>query len=150
MQIEPVSFGKFLAGWLPALAVSSVADPAPIVAEWTVDLGGTAIPVVSAALGALGVLAARPLAVKQEAEHGWGRFALVTAILLIAIELWIIQSRPGWLFTFVVGIGLGFSGYSMIELLGDGLKGLVSSAFDQAKTKVGSVLGTKKDGNDDE
>ena len=49
---------------------------------------------------------------------GWGGFALVSLIMLIVVELWIVESRPGALFAFVVAIGLGFSGYSLIELVG--------------------------------
>jgi outer membrane murein-binding lipoprotein Lpp len=45
-------------------------------------------------------------------------FALVSLIMLITAQLWIIEDRPGLLFAFVVSLGLGFAGYSLIEMVG--------------------------------
>lgn len=149
LDFGPVPGAKFAAGWLPALMTSLVVDPAPHLALVEVDLGGVSLPVVSAVLGAIGVLAARPLARKKESALPLSQFLLVTAIMLVVVELWIIQSHPRWLFAFVVAIGLGFSGYSLIELLGDEIKGLVTSAFALARAKIGALLGTKsKDKSD--
>lgn len=142
MSISAVSFPKFLTGWLPALAVSATV-PDPIPAPFTISWEGLSIPIVTCALGALGTLAARPLARKSEAALPLWQSILVSVIMLIVVELWILQSQPGWLFAFVVAIGLGFTGFSMIELLGEQLKGLVTSSFEMAKGRVGGLLGTK-------
>ena len=92
---------------------------------------------------------ARPLARAQERTLPLWQFLLVTAIMLIVVELWVLNSQPGWLFAFVIAIGLGFSGYSLIELLGEEIKGLVKSAFDLAQTRVRSILGKTKDDTDE-
>jgi hypothetical protein len=50
----------------------------------------------------------------------------------------------------VVAIGLGFTGFSMIELMGEELKGLVRSGFAAAKDRVGGLLdGSQAKGSDD-
>ena len=109
---------KFFPAWLPALAISASVDPAPRLADaFMLHMGGIAVPPITSLLGIAGVLMARPLARKRE-KSGWPAFALVTAIMLIVVQLWIVESRPGALFAFVIAIGLGFSGYSLIELVG--------------------------------
>lgn len=114
----PLSFPKFATAWLPTLAVSAAVNPAPRLAEaFLVPIGGIQVPLLTCGLGLLGVLLARPLAKRRETT-GWPGFLLVTAIMLIVVELWIVESRPGALFAFVIAIGLGFSGYSLIELVG--------------------------------
>lgn len=134
MIIAPLSFHKFLAGWLPALALSAAVEPAAKLSEaFVVPIGGIPVPVVTALLGALGVLLARPLARKSEASNGWPAFLLVSAIMLIVVELWILESRPAWLFAFVIAIGLGFSGYSLIELVGGELRDFVTNIISRAK-----------------
>lgn len=138
---EGLSIQKFMAGWLPALAVSGAApEIAPDVARelrWIVELGGFPIPMGSCIFGALGIAMARPLARRGEASLGWPLFLLVSAIMLILVELWIIESWPSWLYSFVVAIGLGFSGYSVIELIGDQIKNFVRSIADRAKDTIG-------------
>ena len=126
-----ISAGKFFASWLPVLAVSASVDPAPRLADlFALPIGGVTVPLLTCALGLLGVLLARPLARRKEAaEQGlaksWIGFSLVTLIMLIVVELWIIESRPGALFAFVIAIGLGFSGYSLIELIGDQVRDFI-------------------------
>lgn len=119
MISEPLSIGKFLGGWLPVLAVSASVDPVPRLADaLLINLGGFQLPALTCGLGLLGVLLARPLAKRRETSVGWGGFALVSLIMVIVTQLWIVESRPGALFAFVIAIGLGFSGYSLIELIG--------------------------------
>ncbi|MBD3728745.1 MAG: hypothetical protein IE933_03485 [Sphingomonadales bacterium] len=118
------------------------AYPPPIVLE----LSGIEIPVIRCLLGALGIFAARPLARKKEEALPLWQFLLVTAVMLLMVEIWIVESRPGWLLTFAVAIGLGFSGFSLIELLGDQLKELVKAAFDTLKQSISRLTG-KKDGD---
>lgn len=143
---EPMSFGQFLLGWAPALAASSVMpEAAPALADaMLVVIGGVPIPVVTCALGFLGVIMARPLARKSESALSWPLFALVTAIMLVLVELWIIESRPRWLFAFVVAIGLGFSGYSLIELAGDQMRDFLKDIAGKAR----GAIGLPKDGTD--
>ena len=132
-----MNFSHFLAGWLPALAVSSVVPQTDLGELGLVSLGGLPIPVITCVLGLLGIVMARPLARKSEAELGWPAFLLVSVIMLVLVELWIVESRPGWLFAFVVAIGLGFSGYSLLELLGDQIRDFARSILERAKSTIG-------------
>ncbi len=119
-SLGPVKLGHFVAAWLPALAVTSVVDPAPRLADaLLVSVGLIKLPLLTCGLGALGIVMARPLARKKEATQSRLTFWLVSVIMLLVVQLWIIEQRPGALFAFVIAIGLGFSGYSLIELLGD-------------------------------
>ncbi len=143
-MIHPLTFPKFAAGWLPALAISVSADPVPRLADaFALHLGGITVPLVTCALGALGVLLARPLARRSESARGWGSFALVSVIMLIVVELWIVEQRPGALFAFVIAIGLGFSGYSLIELVGEEVRAFIKNIVSRA---AGAL---KNPGNED-
>lgn len=135
---EPLSFTKFLSVWLPMVAISIVVPDAstPLGDRFLMDLAGLPIPVVTCALGLVGMIAARPFTVRTEAQLGWPLRLLVSFILLVTVQLWIIESRPGWLFAFVVSIGLGFSGYSLLELFGEQVKDLVRRAFDRAASSI--------------
>jgi hypothetical protein len=139
LVIESFAFPKFVLAWVPALALS-LALPEPAVALgdlFIVNLAGLPVPVVTCALGALGVIAARPFTRLAEKELGWKLRWLVTFIMLIVVQLWIIESRPGWLFAFVVAVGLGFAGYSLLELFGDQVKDFVRRAFAAAASTIG-------------
>lgn len=136
--MTPLPFGKFLVGWLPALAVSAAVDPAPRLADlFAIDLGGVMLPPVTSLLGVLGVIAGRPLARRQENALSWPMFSLVTVILVVTMQLWIIESRPGALFTFVIAIGLGFSGYSLIELVANELRDVLAGLVKRAGAAIG-------------
>lgn len=140
-MIAPLTFPKFLSGWLPSLALVATVDPGPRLADlFAFSAGGMTIPPVTCLLGAAGVLLARPLARRSEGTLGWRGFALVSLIMLIVVELWVLESRPGALFAFVVAIGLGFSGYSLIELIGEQvrsfLKNIVGRASDAFKPRA--------------
>lgn len=137
--MSPIPIGKFLAGWVPAAAITAAVDPAPRLADlFAIDLGaGVLLPPVTCLLGLLGVLAGRPLARRQESSLGWPMFALVTAILVVTVELWIVESRPGALFTFVIAIGLGFSGYSLIELVANEIRGFIRALVTRAGAAIG-------------
>ncbi len=145
---KAVSGGDFLTGWIPAALIAAVVPPEAEVVRWVVTIEGQDLPVITAILAAGGVLAARPLARSQEKTLPLWQFLLVTAIMLVVVELWVLNSQPGWLFAFVIGIGLGFSGYSLIELLGEEIKGLIKSAFDLARDRVRSLFGKSKDSTD--
>lgn len=110
----------------------------------TIQFDGLSVPIVQVALAAAGVLMARPLAPKRERAIGTGRFILVTAIMLIVAVVWAAQSQPGPLFAFVVAIGLGFSGYSLIELAGREIEAFIKNIF---ATASGALKG-KDSGNE--
>ena len=141
-----LTFPQFLLGWVPALAASSVtpAVAPPLADTMLIVVGGVPIPVVTCVLGFLGVVMARPLARKSENTLSWSMFALVTAIMLMLVELWIVESRPRWLFAFVIAIGLGFSGYSLIELVGDQMRDFLKDIIGKAR----GAIGLPKDGTD--
>ena len=136
---------KFLAGYLPALGLVSAAPPPvpPLGQIFFVHVFGVPVPYVTVVIAILGIALSRPFAIKTEASLGWPLFAAVTLIMLIAVVLWIVGSRPGWLFAFVVSVGMGFSGYSLLELFGEEVKGFVRSIFARAKKLI---PGTKGDG----
>lgn len=138
MMSEPLSFAKFLTVWLPTLAVAIVVPDAhtPLGDRFLLDAYGLPIPVVTCILGAVGIIAARPFTVRTEAELGWKLRLLVSFILLVTVQLWIIESRPGWLFAFVVAIGLGFSGFSLLELFGEQVKDFMRRAFAGAANTI--------------
>lgn len=149
-MFAPLPISKFISGWAPALLFSATVDPAPRLADlFAVHLaGGVIIPPVTCVLGALGVLAARPLARKAESALPWPLFLLVSVIMLLVVELWVIDSRPGALFAFVVAIGLGFSGYSLIELVGDKVRTFISNIVAGAASKVSpGAINTAGDGD---
>lgn len=139
MVLDPVSIPKFLFVWLPALAITVSLPEAgvPLGDRFLVEVAGLPIPVVTCALGALGIIAARPFTIQAEQDLGWKLRLLVTLIVLVLVQLWIIESRPGWLLAFVVAIGLGFSGFSLLELFGDQVKDLMRRAFEVAGNSIG-------------
>lgn len=135
---EPLSFSTFLKLWLPTLAVAIVVPDVhtPLGDRFLIDAWGLPVPVVTCILGAIGIIAARPFTVRAEADLGWKLRLLVSFILLVTVQLWIIESRPGWLFAFVVAIGLGFSGFSLLELFGEQVKDFLRRAFAGATSTI--------------
>ena len=136
--LHSIPASKFFALWAP-LAVASAAANGTALQPVSLSIAvapGVSVPAVSAVLGALGIVLSRPLAHKSEARNGVMSFMLVSAIMLIVVEVWIAESRPSWLFSFVIAIGLGFSGYSLIELVGSELREFV----DDVLSKAGLVL----------
>lgn len=128
MTIAPAHVpAAFYAAWTPTLLFASAASKASP-ADVVVQAGGFEWPVVTLALAAIGVLVARPIAPKRNPPLGLAKNILVTLIMLVAALLWVLDSRPGLLFAFVVSIGLGFSGYTLIELLGDEIAAYVKRA----------------------
>ena len=146
MSFLPLPTSKFAMAWLPALTVASVADPAPRLADaFIVTIGGVMVPLATCGLGAFGVILARPLARRQESKLALPLFLVVSAIMFITVQIWIIDSHPPALFAFVVAIGLGFSGFSLIELVADqihtaaaGLIGKMGAAIGAAPTAPGA------------
>ena len=153
MSALSVSAGKFFAGWVPLALASAAVDPAPRLADlFAFTAWGVIIPPVTCALGAIGVLGARPLARKGERDLSVGAFVLVSLLMLVVVELWIIERQPSALFAFVIAIGLGFAGYSLIELVGAELKSIVSARARAISDRLGSPRAdtTQEGSNNDE
>jgi hypothetical protein len=93
---------------------------------------GLDLPLVQSVLAIAGVLMARPLARKKESTLPLSHFLIVTVIMLIVALAWVAQSRPNVLFTFVVAIGLGFSGYSLVETAGAEIQAFLKRIFAMA------------------
>lgn len=143
-----LTFREFLVAWLPTMTAVSVSPPpAPALGQMFIfDLGGVPVPMATCAFAVLGIGLSRLLARRTEASLGWPSFAAVTAIMLVVVLLWIIESRPSWLYAFVVSIGMGFSGYSLIELFGEQVKTFITDVFDKARQTIGS--GRTSEGDD--
>ena len=122
----PVAFHKFAASWVLAAMASVPLDKAAPQAETVLVIGGIEVPVM-----------------------GTPRFLVVSLLMVVAVQLWILEARPGWLFAFVLSIGLGFSGYSLIELLGGQVKETVTAGFEAARGAFGKLFKTSKDGDAD-
>lgn len=127
----PSHLAGFYLPWIVAVAASA-AEPAAQAGSLTVGFDGLQIPVLQAVLAVAGVLMARPLAPKREGETGWVKRLLVTIIMLVVALAWVVEARPGILFTFTVSIGLGFSGYALIELAGTEIEAFVKRIFARA------------------
>lgn len=136
-----LSFREFTLAWLPAMTAVAISPaPAPALGQmFLVDFSGVPVPVATCLFAVLGIGLSRLLARRAEAPLGWPSFAAVTLIMLIVVLLWIVESRPSWLYAFVVSIGLGFSGYSLIELFGEQVKSFVTDVFDKARSTIGQT-----------
>lgn len=145
IEAQPVNtLANFYVPWLAA-AAATVQEPAPTGVMIVLDLGGGfELPIVHAVLAIAGVIMAFPLAPKQNPPLGKVKSVLVAVIMIVLALLWVSQSRPNFLFTFVVAIGLGFSGFSMIELAGQELLGLVKQFFSAVRERIAGITGTKK------
>lgn len=137
-----VPLHKFYLPWLLALAAASREPLAPD-AVLVLRFQGLELPALQLALAVAGVLMARPLAPRRNQERGVWRQLLITLIMLVVAVAWVTDSRPGVLFTFVVSIGLGFSGYALIELAGTEIETFIKRIFASAT----SLLPGKRSGD---
>lgn len=117
----------FYVGWTPMLMLAATNRTSP--SDLVFVAGGVDWPIVTLVIAAIGVLAARPLSPKRNPPLPFGKGALVTIIMLVVALLWVIDTRPGLLFAFVVSIGLGFSGYTVIELMGEQISETIKRIF---------------------
>lgn len=136
-----MTYSGFYPPWLLAVGVA-IAQPATGGAT-IFHFEGLDLPVVQSVLAIAGVLMARPLARKQESTLPWIQFAIVTIIMLIVALAWVAQYRPGVLFTFVVAIGLGFSGYALVETAGNEVQDFVKSIFASVKAAFTNIGASK-------
>lgn len=129
---------SFYLPWAAALAASSV-EPAATAGATVLQFQGMHVPAVQAVLAIAGVLMARPLARKAESALPLSHFLIVTAMMLVIALAWVAQAQPGVLFTFVVAIGLGFSGYSLVEIAGAEIQNFVKRVIAQVTDALGSI-----------
>lgn len=136
-QSKVVHLAQFYAPWSLAVASSWHVE----VGENTVllDLFGFQFPLLHLGLATVGVLGARYLAPRREDPPlPLGKTVTVTLLMLILAWAWVIEDRPGLLFSCAVGLGLGFSGYSLIELAGREIETFVKGIFKRATDMIGA------------
>lgn len=140
-MIVPLSIHKTASFYLPWLAAAAVAAQQPAAPEpaLTIVFNGIELPVLQLVLAAAGVLLSRPLAPRRTPPLGMARQVLVTLIMLVIATTWAAESRPGMLFTFVVSIGLGFSGYALIEIAGQEIEAFVRRVFARATEMLNRI-----------
>lgn len=133
---------RFYPPWLAAATIAA-ADQAQPSHSLTLPFDGFDVPALQLALALAGVLMARPLAPHRVPPLSWAKSALVTVIMLVIAASWVIESRPGLLFTFVVSIGLGFSGYALIELIGTEVQNFIKNIIEGAGSALATLRGKK-------
>jgi len=115
-----------------------------------IEFAGMEWPVLRLILAIAGVVLARPLAPRREPSPGLVKSISLTALMVFVACVWVIEARPGLLFTLVVAIGLGFSGYTLIELTGARVEAaarrVLEAAVKQSGGEPGSSSGDKSDG----
>lgn len=117
--------------WPPLMAVTAATQPLHEPTPFTLVVLGYPVPVITAALAVIGVLLARPLSPKGNPPLSLPRNVLVSIILVLLALVWVIDSQPGLLFALVVSIGLGFAGFSVIELIGSQIMTAIRRAVGQ-------------------
>lgn len=135
------AMSTFYLPWLAA-AAAAAQQPDPASGLVLITVGGIELPIVQIVLAIAGVLMARPLAPRGVPPLPPSKSFLVTAIMMIVASAWAFENRPSVLFTFVVSIGLGFSGYSLIELAGAELLDTVKTFFAALKARITNFMGT--------
>lgn len=120
-----------------------------IASGWHVDVSSHAVilnlfgfefPLLRLGLATIGVLGARYLAPRRDDPPlSRGKAVTVTVLMLTLAWAWVIEDRPGLLFSCAVGLGLGFSGYSLIELAGREIEGFVKETFKRATAMIGGA-----------
>ncbi|VWX62556.1 conserved membrane hypothetical protein [Sphingorhabdus sp. 109] len=142
-----IKIGAFYSAWLFSLMTVSSGVEAPKQLEeiLLIEFEGMVIPAVPAIAAVLGVLMSRMLSPKKDPPLSLTNNVIVTMIMLVASLLWVIEAQPGTLFAFLVAIGMGFSGYSLIELMGEEIKIFVKKAFSTATEFLGRLSKKKED-----
>lgn len=130
----------FLPAWSTAALATGIQDAAPVPTQAIVHVAGLGvdIPVASGVLAVLGVVLARPIAPKGPAPLTVWQTLCVYALTALLLLSWVIESRPGILFTFVMSIGLSFSILSVLELIGDQAREFFSRLAGAFSSKGGS------------
>lgn len=130
----------FLPGWSSAAIAAGMNDAALPGRQAIVHIAwaGIDVPIVSAILAVLGVVLARPIAPKGPAPLSLWQTLCVYALTALLLLSWVVESRPGFLFTFVMAIGLSFSILSVLELIGDQARGFFGGLAAAFKLKGGN------------
>jgi hypothetical protein len=134
---------NFYLPWATAAAVAANVQVPNMADATIIHFEGMSLPLVQSVLAIAGVLLARPLARKKESTLPRSHFVIVSLIMMIIALAWVASSEPNVLFTFVVAIGLGFSGYSLVEQAGAEMQAFVTRIFAMA-TDALSNIGAKK------
>jgi uncharacterized membrane protein YoaK (UPF0700 family) len=142
-----LKISSFYATWfLSVLTVKAGAEaPKQLEEILLLEIDGVIIPSIPVIAAVLGVLMSRILTPKKGPPLSLAKNIVVTTIMLIAALLWVIEARPGTLFAFLIAIGLGFSGYSLIELMGEEIKDFIKQAFSAATGFLDRIGGKKDD-----
>jgi hypothetical protein len=128
----------FYVPWAAA-AVAAPAFEAQIgPSQLILNFGGFEVPALRLTLAVIAVLLARVIAPRGPHEHAPTKSVAVTVVLVLIAASWVIESRPGLLFTFIVSMGLGFSGYTILELAGREIEAFVKRIFAAATGGIGS------------
>ncbi|MFB0874585.1 MULTISPECIES: hypothetical protein [unclassified Sphingobium] len=131
----------FLPGWSGAALAAGVGDThAPAQAIVRLAWLGLDVPIASALFVVLGVVLARPIAPKGPAPLSLWQTLCVYALTALLLLAWVIESRPGILFAFVMSIGLSFSILSVLEAIGDQARDFF--------TRLGGAVFKSKGGSD--
>ena len=96
-------------------------------------IAGYPVPPVTLAVAMLCVLAARPFTPRGPVTLPLWKQAIVTLLLMLLDASWVIDHQPGILMTVIVSIGLGYGGFSIIELAGEEMKEVVRNMFSKVK-----------------
>lgn len=130
----------FLTGLLyvsSIMAATGVADvPAHFGNAIMFDIAGVQVPLVTCGCAAICLILSRPLSKRNDPPLSRGKELLVTVILLMLAVAWVLESQPGLLFTMIVSFGLGYSGFSVMELMGDEILGIVKSFFSGIRQRI--------------
>lgn len=133
----------FYLPWSAALVVAGTQPAVTVAAPTIVHFQGMSFPLVQGVLAIAGVLLARPLARKNESTLPWWQFLIVSGIMVVIALAWVADAQPSVLFTFVVAIGLGFSGYAAVETAGQQIQDFVKRIFTTVTGVLGNI-GVKK------
>ena len=106
---------------------------------YLLKMGDIDIPIITTALAIIGILLARPLTPRRDPPLGLFKNILVTIILALLAVAAVIEYKPGILFTLIVALGLGYSGFSIIELMGDQIKSVVTGFFTSLKSTFNKI-----------
>lgn len=109
----------------------------PTLSSLSLTIAGVSLPIVSIAIAVACVVVSRSIAPRSDPPVPRWKHILTTIALLWLACAWVIETRPGTLFTTIVSFGLGFAGYSILELAGEETKGLVRRFFEMFTPKGG-------------
>lgn len=132
-MVEGKFFFPFWAAGLVTVG-AGVEVPRSLADMLVISVDGVELPLLTAGLAVTGVLLSRPLTPRRDPPLTARDNILITAILLLLALAAVVEYRPGILFTLIVSLGLGYSGFSIVELLGEEIKNVIRGLFGPLKT----------------